>query len=70
MSAEARTSVVQNRSGWTTDASRDDRCAPFRIGPRLSAGVMIIAVLPANEMLFDVVDVGFGRRTVRCEIAP
>jgi hypothetical protein len=24
MSAEARTSVVRKRSGWTSDASRDD----------------------------------------------
>jgi hypothetical protein len=29
--------VVRNRSGWTTDASRDDRCPPFGIGPFLSA---------------------------------
>src|SRR5882762_9709063 len=36
LSAEVRTSVVRNRSGWTTDASRNDRCPPFRIGPRLS----------------------------------
>ena len=36
LSAEARTSVVRNRSGWTTDASRDDRCPPFGIGPRSS----------------------------------
>src|SRR6266850_136269 len=36
LSAEARTSVVRNRSGWTTDASRDDRCPPFGIGRRSS----------------------------------
>src|SRR6266702_1412983 len=40
LSAEARTSVVRNRSGWTTDASRDDRCPPFGIGPCLSAYAM------------------------------
>src|ERR1700730_9059894 len=43
LSAEARTSVVRNRSGWTTDASRDDRCPPFGIGPRLSAWAMMTA---------------------------
>src|SRR6266403_5549523 len=42
LSAEVRTSVVRNRSGWTTDASRDDQCPPFGVG-RLSAWAMIIA---------------------------
>ena len=37
LTAEARTSEVRNRSGWTTDASRDDPCLPFGIGPCLSA---------------------------------
>src|SRR3981189_3217310 len=36
LSAEARTSVVRNRSGRTTDGSRDDRCAPFGIGAVLA----------------------------------
>jgi hypothetical protein len=27
-------------------------------------------VLPTYEMLFDVLDTGFGRRTLRCRIAP
>src|SRR5438445_7605738 len=43
LSAEARTSVVRNRSGWTTDSSRDDRCPPFEIGPFLLAWAMITA---------------------------
>src|ERR1700677_3278187 len=37
LSAEARTSVVRNRSGRTTDVSRDDRCPPFGIGSCFSA---------------------------------
>jgi len=48
----------------TTDASRDDRCPPFGIGPCLSAKAMM------TVLLFDVLDTGFGRRTVRCGIAP
>src|ERR1700733_4800184 len=43
VSAEARTSVVRNRSGWTTDASRDDRCPPSGIGPRSSTQAVITA---------------------------
>src|SRR5258708_28017691 len=45
-SAEARISVVRIRSGWTTDASRDDRSPPFGIGPRLSAWAMMTARAP------------------------
>src|SRR5258708_854401 len=41
--AEARTSVVRNRSGWASDASGDDRCPPFGIGLRLSAWAMMTA---------------------------
>jgi hypothetical protein len=65
LSAEARTSVVRNRSGWTADASRDDRCPPFGIEP---PAVVDKAVMTA--LLFDVLDTGFGRRTARCGIAP
>jgi len=31
---------------------------------------MMTAALPTYEMLFDVSDTGFGRRTARCGIAP
>src|ERR1700733_1716716 len=43
LSAEARTSVVRNRSGWTADASRKDRCPPFEIGLLSWARAMITA---------------------------
>src|ERR1700742_1834902 len=52
LSAESRTSVVRNRSGWTTDASRDDRCPPFGIGPCLSACAVMTA--RATHMRDDV----------------
>ncbi len=36
VSAETRIPVVQNRTGWTADASRDDRCPPSITGIRSS----------------------------------
>src|ERR1700723_2879549 len=62
LSAEARTSVVRNRSGWTTDASRDDRRPPFGGRALIGMGYDNRPAPPTYEMLFDVLDTGFGRR--------
>jgi hypothetical protein len=55
---------------WDTDASRDDRCRPFGIEPRLWARSMITVRATPIERLFDGVGFGFGKQTLRCRIAP
>ena len=70
LSTKARTAVVRNRTGGTTDASRDDRCPRFGIEPRLWAWSMITVRATPIERLFDGVGFGFGKQTLRCRIAP